>query len=192
MLSCSWNNTRGLCCIWRSHHLYSQPDRSLNCTLYCCRYHCYRFRFSFLSHSFTDRTHARTLPHSHSPTYALRTHTWCTTLFLNGATPLLRQWQLQMQETHRQNSNPLLFHRSRPCGSILDFQWAMLTTFVLLTKKPQLVSSAETRWQVILFKFPIDWRYKLLLYCVVNKCFKLDNVMWYIANKGQKLYCIKV
>ena len=33
---------------------------------------------------------------------------------------------------------------------------------------------------------------KLLLHDVVNECFKFDNVVWYIANKGQILYCIKV
>ena len=27
---------------------------------------------------------------------------------------------------------------------------------------------------------------------VVNKCFKFSNVVWYVANKGQILYCIKV
>ena len=70
----------------------------------------------------------------------------------------------------------------------------MFTIFVLLTKKLQFASSAETRWQVILFKFPIDLRLtdKLFLHYVVNKCFNFDNVMWYIANKGQILYCIKV
>ena len=68
----------------------------------------------------------------------------------------------------------------------------MFTIFVLLTKKPQFASSAETRWQVILFTFPIDLRYKLLFHYVVNKCFKFDNVVWYTANKGQILYCIKV
>ena len=108
-----------------------------------------------------------------------------------GATSLLQQWQLQMQETHRQNLNPLLFHWSCRCGNILDSQWVMLMTFTLLTKKPQFASSAETTWQVILFKFPIDWGYNLLLHDVVNKCFKFDNV-WYIANKSQILYCIKV
>ena len=57
----SGNNTRELCCIWRSRRLYSQPNCSLYCTLYCCRYYCYSFRFSFLSHSFTVRTYARSL-----------------------------------------------------------------------------------------------------------------------------------
>ena len=71
--------------------------------------------------SFIHWPHMRTLPHSRSPTHTLRTlrrHTWCTALFLKGATLLLHQWQLQMQETHWQNLNPLLFHWSRPCGSI--------------------------------------------------------------------------
>ena len=36
-----------------------------------------------------------------------------------------------MQETHRQNLNPILFHWSLRCGSILDFQWVMLTVFVV-------------------------------------------------------------
>ena len=133
---------------------------SLYCTLYCCHYSCYSFHFSFLSHSFTVRTNTRSLtlvahshlahaPHTHTP----HTHTPHT----HAPHALLHQWQLQMQETHRQNLNPLLFHWSRRCGSILDFQW------VMLTKKPQFASSAETRWQVILFKFPIDWRCKLML-----------------------------
>ena len=161
--------------------LYSQPNCRLYCTFYCCRYDCYSFRFSF--HSLV------LLHHFRSPT-----HTSCTTLFLKGATPLLQQWQLQRcrRPIILKNLNPLLFYWSRQCGSILDFQWLMLTTFALLTKKPQFASSAETRWKVILFKFPIDWRYKLLLHYVVNKCFKFDNVVWYIANKGQILYCIKV
>ena len=94
--------------------------------------------------------HARPLP-----PYKLYAHTSRTALFLKGAAQLLQQWQL---ETHRQNLNPLLFHWSHRCGSILDFQW------VMLTKKPQFASSAETRWQVILFKFPNDWRYNLLHY----------------------------
>ena len=69
-----------------------------------------------------------------------------------------------------------------------------MTTFALLTKRPQFASSAETRLQVILFKFSIDLRLtaKLFLHYVVNKCFKFDNVVWYTANKGQILYCIKV
>ena len=58
---------------------------------------------------------------------------------------------------------PSSFHWGRRCGSILDFQWVMLTTFALSTKKPQFASSAETRWQVILFNFPIDWR----CYCYI-------------------------
>lgn len=45
--------------------------------------------------------------------------------------------KLQKQETRRQNLNPLLFQWSRRCVSILDFQWVMLTTFVLSTKKTQ-------------------------------------------------------
>ena len=134
------------------------------------------------------RTHAPSLllahPHLKNLTH---THTSHTALFLKGATPILQQWQLEMQETHRQNLNPLLFHGSRRCGSILDWQWVMLTTFSLSTKKPQFASSAETGWQVILFRFPLDWRYKLLLHYIVNKCFKFDNVVWYILNKGQIL-----
>ena len=126
---------------------------------------------------FIHRPYICTLPHSRSPT-----HPSHSALFLKGATPLLQQWQLQMQETRRQNYNPLLFHWSRWCGSNLDFQW------VMLTKKPQFASSAETRWQVILLKFPVDGRYKLLWHHVVNKCFKFDNVVWYIVNKGQILY----
>ena len=58
VLSWSGNNTSELCCIMRSHHLYSQPNCSLYCTLYSCRYSCYSFRFSFLCHSFTVRTYA--------------------------------------------------------------------------------------------------------------------------------------
>ena len=81
-----------------------------------------------------------------------------------------RGWQLLMQETHQQNLNPLLFHLSRRCGSIWDFQWVMLTTFALSTKS-QFARSAETRWQVILFKFPTDWIFKLLLHYVLNKSF---------------------
>ena len=57
----------------------------------------------------------RTLPHSRLPTHTLHilcTHTSRTTLFLKGATPLVQQWQLQMQKSHRQNLNPLLFHWS--------------------------------------------------------------------------------
>ena len=33
VLSWSGNNTRELCCIWRSRHLYSQPNCSLFCAL---------------------------------------------------------------------------------------------------------------------------------------------------------------
>ena len=51
----------------------------------------------------------------------------------------------------------------------------MLTTFTLSTKKPQFSSSAETSCQVILLSFQL-----------------FDNVVWYIANNGQMLYCIKV
>ena len=32
---------------------------------------------------------------------------------------------------------------------------------------------------------------KFLLHYVVNKCFKFDNVVWYIVDKGEILYCIK-
>ena len=122
------------------------------------------------------------LAYSHLTNFT-HTYTSHTALFLKGATQLLQQWQLV---THRQNLNPLLFRWSRRCGSILDFQW------VMLTKKPQFASSAETRWQVILFKFPTDWTYNLLLHYVVSKFFKFDNVVWRIANKDQILYCIKV
>ena len=31
----------------------------------------------------------------------------------------------------------------------------------------------------------------LSLHYIVNKCFKFDNIVWYIANKGQILYCIE-
>ena len=117
----SGNNSRGFCCILRSHRLYSQPDCSLYYTLWCC--HC---------------PHVHMLPHSRSPTHTLCTHTSHTALFLKGATPLLQQWQLQThwgnfffflskspllqkgvynsnvtyrnERTHRQNSNTLLFH----------------------------------------------------------------------------------
>ena len=98
----SGNNTRELCCIWRSRRLYSQPNCSLYCTLYCCRYYCYSFHFSFLPHSFTKRTYARSLTlirthtlctvHTHT-LCTLRTHTLRTVLYLKGATPLLQQWQ---------------------------------------------------------------------------------------------------
>ena len=131
VLSWSENNTRELCCISRSRRLYSQLLLLLSLLLPLPFIHC---------------LNAHTLPHT------LRTHTSCTALFLKGATPLLQQWQVQMQDTHRQNLNPL-------GGSILDFQWFMLITLALSTKKPQFASSAETRWQVILFKFPTDWGY---------------------------------
>ena len=62
----------------------------------CIPCDCYSFVLSFLSHSFTSiRTYARRLA------LALRAHTHLThRLFLKGATPLLQQWQLQMQETY--------------------------------------------------------------------------------------------
>ena len=74
VLSWSGNNTRELCCILRSCRLYSQTNCSLYCTLDCCCYSCYSFRFSFLSHSFTVSTYARSLtlarpltPYAHTP-----------------------------------------------------------------------------------------------------------------------------
>ena len=179
VLSWSGNNTSKLCCILRSCRLYSLPNCRLYCTLYCCCYCCYSFRFSFLSYSFTACTYVCSLTLLLLPTHTLRTQTSHTALFLKGATPLLQEWQPQMH-----------FHWSHWCGTILDFQWVMLTTFALLTKKPQFANFPETRWQVILFKFPIDWIYKLLLHYVVDKCFKF--VVYCGTLQGQILYCIKV
>ena len=76
LLSWAGNNTRVLCCILRSHRLYSQPDCSLYSTLCCCRYYCYSFRFSFLSHSFTVNRYARSLTFTRPLTpYSPYTHT---------------------------------------------------------------------------------------------------------------------
>ena len=84
VLSWSGNNTRELCCIWRSRHLYSQP----NCSLYCAltarstTVNC----FALLPLPFIHLLQTCRLPHSHSPT-----HTSRTALFLKGATPFLQQ-----------------------------------------------------------------------------------------------------
>ena len=121
VLSWSGNNTRELCCC-----LYSQPRSSQYCTLYCCRYDCYSFHFSFLSHLFTVSTYARSLTLARPLTaYELCAHTpYGTALFLKGV-----------------------------CHSDNNGNWRLIDR----TWTPSSFS-AETRWQVILFKFPIDWR----------------------------------
>ena len=81
VLCWSGNNTRELCCLLRSRHLYSQSNCSLYST-FIARQVLLPPLLSFLSHSFT----VCTLPLSRSPT-----HTSCTALFLKGATPLLQQ-----------------------------------------------------------------------------------------------------
>ena len=52
-------------------------------------------------HSLSACTHAPSLSLALSHLRTLCTHTSRTALFLKGATPLLQQWQLQIQEAHR-------------------------------------------------------------------------------------------
>ena len=91
--------------------------------------------------TFSYCPHVRMLPHSRSPTHSHLTNTHLT--YRNGncrrRRPIDRTW------------SPSSFTLKLPVWNILDFQvdtctWVMLTTFALLTKKPQFASSAETRW----------------------------------------------
>ena len=96
--------------------------------------------------SLSARTHtiARPLTHSHLK------HTHLTQRPIPERSYVTLTTMVQTQETHQQNLNLLLSHWSRRCGSIWDFQWVMVTTFPLLTKRPQFANSAETRWQIVL------------------------------------------
>ena len=86
VLSWSGNNTRELCCIWRSGCLYSQPNCSLYCTLTArsTTVTC----FTFLPHSFTYCTYARSLSlaRPHTPHYTALTTTDRPTLAASDLT----------------------------------------------------------------------------------------------------------
>ena len=192
MLSWSGNNARELCCIWRSRRLYWQTN--CNC----------------IAHFITVATTATPLSSPSSPIHSLSVSTDAPSLWLAHSHSLTHLTHTPRAALHSWKGLRHSYNGNCRCRRPIDRTWTP-SSFTVVTgvdvfwifselcrrlccrkKMPQFAKSAETRWQVILFKFPTDWRYMLLLHYVVNKCFKFDNVVWYIVNKGQILYCLKV
>ena len=167
VLSCREIILGELCCMWRSRRLYSQSNCRLYCTLHCCRYYCYSFCFSFLSHSFTVRryTHSLTLARPLTP-YAPYAHT-------PHALPY--SWEGLRHSCNNGNCRcrrPIDRIWSCWCGSILDFQWVMLTTFVWRQKGHSLQALQKLDGRLFCLSFQltedISYCYIMLLINVLN------------------------
>ena len=132
----------------------SSPNWRLYCTLYCRRYYCYSFRFSFLSHSFIAcRSPSLSLARSHlthRPIPKKRGYATLTTMAAADADAGCPSTELE----------PPPLSLKSPVWKYLGFPGSYVDN----------VRVAETRWQVTLFPLTrdISYCYIMLLINVLN------------------------